>query len=72
MAISKNNHKIDYIEFSVSDIARARQFYGDAFHWSFKDYGPSYCEFRDGRLTGGFAPTAKASPMFRSAHGVPW
>lgn len=55
MTDSDNDRRIDYIEFSVSDIARAREFYGTAFGWSFKDYGPEYCEFNDGRLTGGFA-----------------
>jgi predicted enzyme related to lactoylglutathione lyase len=55
MATSGNDQRIDYVEFSVSDIARSRDFYGKAFGWSFKDYGPAYCEFNDGRLTGGFA-----------------
>ncbi|TIX52629.1 MAG: VOC family protein, partial [Mesorhizobium sp.] len=54
MAKSSNDKRIDYVEFSVGDIARSRDFYGKAFGWSFKDYGPSYCEFNDGRLTGGF------------------
>ena len=48
MAKSANNHRIDYVEFSVGDIARSRRFYGEAFGWSFKDYGPGYCEFSDG------------------------
>lgn len=55
MAEPGNDRRIDYIEFVVGDIARAREFYGKAFGWSFKDYGPGYCEFNDGRLTGGFA-----------------
>jgi predicted enzyme related to lactoylglutathione lyase len=55
MTEASNNHRIDYIELSVGDITRSRDFYGKAFGWSFKDYGPSYCEFNDGRLTGGFA-----------------
>jgi predicted enzyme related to lactoylglutathione lyase len=55
MTDASNDRRIDYIEFSVGDIARAREFYGSAFGWSFKDYGPEYCEFNDGRLTGGFA-----------------
>lgn len=55
MASSSNDQRIDYVEFTVGDIARARDFYGKAFGWSFKDYGPSYCEFNDGRLAGGFA-----------------
>jgi predicted enzyme related to lactoylglutathione lyase len=49
-----NHHRIDYIEFNVASIAVARRFYAAAFGWTFVDYGPGYCEFRDGRLTGGF------------------
>jgi len=54
MAPSSNDRRIDYVEFNVRDIARAKAFYGAAFGWGFKDYGPGYCEFNDGRLTGGF------------------
>ena len=49
------HHRIDYVEFYVASIAAAKAFYGKAFGWTFQDYGPDYCEFRDGRLTGGFA-----------------
>lgn len=49
------DRKIDYVELNVQDIERAKTFYGDAFGWTFTDYGPDYCEFQDGRLTGGFA-----------------
>lgn len=52
------DRKIDYIEFNVTDIARSKAFYGGAFGWTFTDYGPQYCEFQDGRLTGGFTTTA--------------
>jgi uncharacterized protein len=52
---AENDRRIDYVEFDVTDVARAKKFYGDVFGWTFKDYGPDYCEFRDGRLTGGFA-----------------
>jgi predicted enzyme related to lactoylglutathione lyase len=55
-------NRIDYVEFSVGDIARSRDFYGKAFGWSFKDYGPSYCEFNDGRLTGGFILGGDGNP----------
>jgi predicted enzyme related to lactoylglutathione lyase len=54
MVRDSNDRQIDYVEFNVADIARSKQFYGDAFGWTFKDYGPEYCEFADGRLTGGF------------------
>ena len=50
-----NDRRIDNIEFAVSDIARSRAFYGKAFGWTFTDYGPAYCEFSDGRMTGGLA-----------------
>ncbi|WP_411036682.1 VOC family protein [Shinella sp. BYT-45] len=52
------DRKIDYIEFNVADIERSKAFYGGAFGWTFKDYGPQYCEFQDGRLTGGFTTLA--------------
>ncbi len=51
---SVNDKQIDYVEFGVADIARAKAFYGAAFGWTFTDYGPEYCEFNDGRLKGGF------------------
>jgi predicted enzyme related to lactoylglutathione lyase len=55
MTNAENDRRIDYVEFDVANVARAKKFYGDVFGWTFKDYGPDYCEFRDGRLTGGFA-----------------
>ncbi len=36
------HHAIDYIEFTVRDLAEAKRFYGDAFGWAFTDYGPTY------------------------------
>lgn len=57
-----NDRRIDYIEFAVADIARSRAFYGTAFGWSFTDYGPAYCEFRDGRLSGGFTTEGPIRP----------
>ena len=55
MSAAEHHHRIDYLEFTVASIAASKTFYGDAFGWTFQDYGPDYCEFRDGRLTGGFA-----------------
>lgn len=42
MANGGKDRKIDYVEFVVGDIGRARAFYGAAFGWSFTEYGPSY------------------------------
>jgi hypothetical protein len=49
-----NEGRIDYIEFHAEDLAAVKKFYADAFGWKFTDYGPGYCAFEDGRLTGGF------------------
>lgn len=61
MSQSRNN-KIDNIEFNVASIERSKAFYGKAFGWSFVDYGPSYTEFSDGRLTGGFTTGEPVRP----------
>ncbi|MHA1547462.1 MAG: VOC family protein [Alphaproteobacteria bacterium] len=53
---------IDYIEFNVADMARAKRFYGDAFGWTFTDYGPHYCEFSDGTMKGGFDASMPVTP----------
>lgn len=54
MTKPQEDRRIDYIEFRVGNIARAKEFYGAAFGWSFTDYGPDYCEFSDGDMKGGF------------------
>lgn len=62
MPKSENDRRIDYIEMGVADIARAKAFYGRAFGWTFTDYGPTYCEFADGRLKGGFTTGTPPRP----------
>ncbi len=56
------DRRIDNIEFNVGDIARSRAFYHAAFGWTFTEYGPTYCEFTDGRSTGGFTTGEPARP----------
>jgi hypothetical protein len=58
---SNNNHRIDYIEFSATDIAAIKQFYTAVFGWKFTDYGPDYTSFEDGRISGGFAKAPSIS-----------
>lgn len=36
------HHRIDYIEFTVTNLAKAKAFYSAAFDWKFNDYGPAY------------------------------
>ncbi|HWL68997.1 MAG TPA: VOC family protein [Geminicoccus sp.] len=62
MGVRGGNLQIDNIELNVSDIDRAKAFYGKAFGWSFTDYGPTYCEFSDGRLTGGLTTGGPVRP----------
>ena len=62
MAQADNDRRIDYIELGVADVERAKAFYGRAFDWTFTDYGPAYCEFSDGRLTGGFTTMTPPRP----------
>ena len=54
MTKPREDRRIDYIEFTVADISRSKDFYGKAFGWTFTDYGPNYCEFSDGHMKGGF------------------
>ena len=49
-----NDRKIDYVEFAVADIGKAKAFHSAVSGWKFTDYGPDYTSFEDGRLAGGF------------------
>jgi predicted enzyme related to lactoylglutathione lyase len=62
MGASANDQRIDYIEFVVADLGRARTFYASAFGWTMTDYGPEYCAFADGRLEGGFTTQGTPRP----------
>ena len=54
--MTQQNHTIDYIEFTILDMAEAKRFYGAAFGWTFNDYGPEYAGIRrpdgDGEVGG--------------------
>jgi predicted enzyme related to lactoylglutathione lyase len=41
------HHALDYVELTVTDLARAQRFYGEAFGWQFNDYGPAYAGIRN-------------------------
>jgi uncharacterized protein len=59
MNTQEKNNRIDYVEFPITNIDEAKQFYGDVFGWDFVDYGPDYVSFNDGRLDGGFRKEIK-------------
>ncbi|SAI73716.1 Predicted enzyme related to lactoylglutathione lyase [Bordetella ansorpii] len=62
MGTRGQDRQIDNIEFNVSDMARSKTFYGNVFGWTFTDHGPTYTEFTDGRLTGGFTTGEPVKP----------
>ena len=53
---------MDYIEFRTTDIEATKRFYSDIFGWEFKDYGPTYTSFTDGRMGGGFEASPSVAP----------
>ena len=52
-----DHHVVNYLEFTVSDLDRGKRFYGEAFGWTFQDYGPEYVGIQksDGSEFGGLA-----------------
>ncbi|MBM7829394.1 putative enzyme related to lactoylglutathione lyase [Agromyces cerinus] len=62
---------IDYVEISVTDLAAAQAFYGEAFGWQFTPYGPEYAGIRtsaeaEGEEAGGLtlaAEVPKGGPL---------
>jgi uncharacterized protein len=62
MGQEEQDRRIDYIEFSASNVSEMKGFFSEVFGWEFTDYGPDYTSFSDGRLTGGFAK-AEAAPL---------
>jgi len=47
------SYVIDYFELPTAETARSRAFFGEAFGWTFNEYGPGYSEFADAGLVGG-------------------
>ena len=46
--------KLNYVEFPARDLSATKQFFSDAFNWSFDDHGPEYTAFSNEGLDGGF------------------
>ena len=62
MTTTSENCCINYIELNVRDLDQAKAFYGQAFGWTFTDYGPQYAEFSDGAMKGGLTTMEPPSP----------
>ena len=67
--MSQPHHKINYIEFAATDIARAKQFYSTVFGWAFQDWGPEYISFdaASAEMNGGFRLTKPGEVMGEAA-----
>lgn len=56
---------LNYVEFAAADLEATRAFFGQAFGWTFVDYGPDYIAFASAEtgLDGGFfrAPLASTT-----------
>lgn len=50
----KETGKINYVELPARDLEATKRFFGEAFDWSFVDYGPEYVAFDNAGLDGGF------------------
>ncbi len=61
----KQRYQIDYIEFPPSAPAQTRQFMGDAFGWTFTDYGPGYAAIDNAGIDGGVdgSPNRPTAPL---------
>lgn len=69
MSNSAQHHKINYIEFTTTDIEKAKKFYSTVFGWSFKDWGPDYidCNADSSGIAIGFAKGAAGEELPKSA-----
>ena len=53
---------INYLELPAADLAAVKRFYGDAFGWRFKDWGPDYVSFEGAGIDGGFRGDGAVRP----------
>ncbi len=57
----KETGKINYVEMPSRDLEATKRFFGDAFGWSFVDYGPEYVAIENAGLDGGFFKSDKVA-----------
>lgn len=60
--MSKVHHNIDYVEFPAGDLSQIKAFYGNAFGWTFEDYGPHYIAPTNAGLDAGFQGDKDEAP----------
>jgi predicted enzyme related to lactoylglutathione lyase len=64
-----HHHKINYIEFSTTSVAKAKAFYSAVFGWQFQDWGEDYVSFSSevAGIDGGFRTGPLAEKTGESA-----
>jgi hypothetical protein len=69
MSNPAQHHKINYVEFTTTDIERTKKFYSTVFGWSFKNWGPDYidCNPASSGVAIGFAKGATPQENPKSA-----
>ncbi len=55
--------KIDYIEFTSPTLEETEAFFGQAFGWSFVEYGPNYRDIRQAGTGGGIERGEHRAPL---------
>jgi predicted enzyme related to lactoylglutathione lyase len=60
--MTTRHHKLDYIEIPATDIAASKTFYGEAFGWTFQDWGDDYVDIQDAGISGGLRKVAHPPP----------
>ena len=56
------HHGFNYIELPAVDLAAMKAFYGQAFDWTFQDWGDVYVAIQGAGIEGGFDKTMERKP----------
>jgi len=63
-----NEHaKINYVEFPAKDLQATKDFFAQAFGWTFQDFGPDYSSFSNQGIDGGFFKSELSSSTSQGA-----
>ena len=57
--IMQRHNTINYIEFPVKDLPKAKRFFSQVFGWTFVDFGPEYCSISNASIDAGFFQSDK-------------
>ncbi len=61
------HHHFHYIELPATDLAAMKAFYGEAFDWTFQDWGDTYVAIQGAGVDGGFDAESERKPSTNGA-----